>query len=289
MFCTFRSILVWAGIFYFVLATGCTGLFYQPSRDFFYAPEVEGFTKENISFLTGDGVDLDGWVFPAKAGERKGTVIHFHGNGQNMSAHFLFSAWLTENGFDVITFDYRGYGVSAGEPNPDGTAEDGKSVIEQVCNNPRFSRQPVFIFAQSLGGAVAIPAVAKAGHAGCVKGIVLDSTFASYRGIARRKLAQMWLTWPLQYPLSFLVSGDMDADKFINDLDVPILFVHAKNDPVVPYECGVELFEAYQKPEKAFWSVMAAEHTSAFASMEGGFRSRLVAWLDGVRKGSVAR
>jgi len=96
---------------------GCVGgLFYQPDRKIYDTPDRHGLKYEEVSFQSKDGTGLSGWFVPA-VGKPKGTVIHFHGNAQNMTAHFGFVSWLPEQGFNLFVFDYRGYGKSAGKPD----------------------------------------------------------------------------------------------------------------------------------------------------------------------------
>ena len=38
------------------------------------------------------------------------------GNGGNLAYHLGATAWLPEQGYQVLMFDYRGYGLSAGSP-----------------------------------------------------------------------------------------------------------------------------------------------------------------------------
>ena len=55
----------------------------------------------------------------------KGTVVHFHGNFGNLSNHFPLAVFLVKNGFDVLAFDYEGYGASQGHPSPKNIVNDG--------------------------------------------------------------------------------------------------------------------------------------------------------------------
>ena len=111
--------------------TGCTHLFFQPSGNIFSDPASDGFKYEAIKFASEDGTGLTGMFFPS-AGIPLGTVVHFHGNAQNMTAHYPYSAWLAKEGFNVFIFDYRGYGASGGIATLDGVVMDGKAALEQA-------------------------------------------------------------------------------------------------------------------------------------------------------------
>ena len=87
--------------------SGCAnGFFYRPSSVVYQTPKKDGYVYENVSFLSYDQTALHGWFIPA-VGEAKGTVIHFHGNAQNLSAHYSFVSWLPRVGYNLILFDNR--------------------------------------------------------------------------------------------------------------------------------------------------------------------------------------
>lgn len=224
-----------------LLLTACNSLFYHPDKISYSLPEqiAPNYMEHRIP-VGAQGENLHAWHF--RTGKvKKGTVLHFHGNAQNMSAHVFFVAWLLDEGYDLVTFDYRGYGKSDGEVNRANTVQDGVSVLKWAAAN--IESENLIVVGQSLGGAVALVAVAKS-EVRAVKKLVLDSTFHSYRKLAQRKLASFYLTWPLQWPLSFLVTDSYSPraslDKF-KEASLPIFIVHDDQDPVVPYSEGEQL------------------------------------------------
>ena len=82
---------------------GCTHLLFQPGNRVYLDPASAGIKYEVIKFVSGDGTALTGMFFPP-AGAVRATVVHFHGNAQNMTAHFPYSAWLAKEGFNVFVF-----------------------------------------------------------------------------------------------------------------------------------------------------------------------------------------
>ncbi len=257
-----------------LLLTGCNSLFYHPMVGTLTTPTALGLDFEDFFAESAPGVRLHFWRIAArKGGPRAGTVLHFHGNAENMTSHFLYVAWLAEAGYDVVAFDYRGYGASSGEPDREGLVEDARAALRVAA----AKGGDLFVVAQSLGGAVAVPAIVKEAPKS-LRAVALDSTFSSYRSVARAKLAEHWFSWPLQWPLSFLVSDDRsplaDAPKF----SWPVVVLHAPNDPVVPYAEARRLFAALGSPGKELWDVPGRGHTFAFSDAEEAqpFRERLV-------------
>jgi len=193
-----------------------------------------------------------------------------------MTSHFLYVYWLALEGWDVLAFDYRGYGASGGEKSLSGAVEDGRAALAYA--RAKAPGLPLAVIGQSLGGAVAVAALDRDGGGG-VAALVLDSTFASYRRVARDKLGRVWLTWPLQWPLSFLISERLAPERFIaRRKKIPLLMLHAPEDPVVPYNEGRRLYEAAAEP-KQFWNVSGSGHIQAFSEQGAEFRPRLLRFL----------
>jgi fermentation-respiration switch protein FrsA (DUF1100 family) len=136
------------------------------------------------------------------------------------------------------------------------------------------------VFGQSLGGAIAIYNVARSPYRQHIRALVVESAFASYRQIAREKLADFWLTWPLQYPLSWTVSDEYSPSKAVAGVSpIPLLIIHGDHDPIVPVGHGKRLFELAQEP-KQLWIVSGGGHIQAFQRQS--YRDRFVNYLTAV-------
>ena len=84
---------------------------------------------------------------------------------------------------------------------------------------------------------------------GPLKALVLDGVPASYRDMARYTLANVWLTWPLQMPLSWLMPDGDSAITAIPQLaGLPVLLYQSLDDEVVPLSNGVRLYQAAPPP-----------------------------------------
>ena len=263
----------------FLFLTSCNHLFYQPSEREFLTPAKINQAYQELTIETSDGVELSAWLLPTT--EKKfGTLVQFHGNAQNMTTHFLYVHWLVNFGFDVVVFDYRGYGLSGGFPSRKGLVDDGRAVIDYLATEQDSGQNGFFVLGQSLGGAVAVPSIALSGaeRMGKIRGVLLDSTFTSYRDIAQDKLADIWLTWPLQVPLSYLISDELSLQDYVHQLSMPVIVIHALEDTVVPYHFGEKIFQRIPSAQKQFWKVKRG-HVSALASPRSPFRPMLVQFL----------
>ena len=112
---------------------------------------------EEVWFKTSDGVRLYGWLFHSQAAPATAHVIYFHGNGGNLSYCDWVGKELAARGFDVLIFDYRGYGRSGGEPA--GERElyaDADAAYDFLTGERGVAPRSVVLYGQSLGTAAAI-------------------------------------------------------------------------------------------------------------------------------------
>lgn len=259
-----------------LLLGGCTGLFFQPMKQQVVDPASIGFTYRDVDFDAADGTRLHGWYFPAE-GPQQGSVLFLHGNAENISTHFANVAWLAKFGFAVFVFDYRGYGRSAGSPDLDGLHLDVAAALDALMRQPETDPDRIAVIGQSLGGALALTAIADSPMKNRLKAVIVEGAFTGYRAIAREKLAGFWLTWPLQVPLGWTIDdrySPLEAAARISP--VPLLIIVDEADQVIPPHHGEALFQAAGEP-KAIWRLPGSGHIQAFATVEN--RRRLVAYL----------
>ncbi|MBK9345889.1 MAG: alpha/beta hydrolase [Burkholderiales bacterium] len=246
-----------------LLASGCVqNVFYQPDRVVYDAPHHAGLAYERVAFASRDGTRLMNWFIPAAtapdARQAKGTVVHFHGNAQNMSSHWQFVGWLARRGYNVFVFDYRGYGDSAGHAELQGVYADSHSALDYVRSRADVDPTRLLVLGQSLGGTNAIAVVGSGNRAG-VRAMAIEATFSSYSAIASEKVPGT----------GWLMSDAYSAARHVGQLaPIPLLLIHGTADAVVPYHHSQRLLEAAQTP-KTLLTVEGGAHLDAFTPRFG--------------------
>ncbi|MFP5385951.1 MAG: alpha/beta hydrolase [Bacteriovoracia bacterium] len=262
------------------LLAGCSSLFYYPDRILYVQPERYNFTYEEITFHPQDGTELIGWFFPAKTKNVLGTVVQFHGNAQNMSAHFLTLSWIMDRGYNLFVFDYRGYGISDGSPDPDGVYQDSLAALEKGRDLwSKNGKGKFIIYGQSLGGAIAMKALEDYKDSSLVDLVVQESTFMSYQDIGFHKLKYS-LLFPFS-PLSYvLVSDKYATTKFVKRLTRPTLVIVAENDKVVDPKFGKEIYQTLTTPKKWFWNIPKTGHLEVYHDPKKPYRDDFIKLLE---------
>jgi len=261
------------------LLSACTGLVFQPQPGHRTTPAAASIPYEDVHFTAADGVALHGWFLPAAGdGSARGTIVQAHGNAQNISTHIASVAWLRERGYNVFAFDYRGYGRSEGSADMPGVHRDTVAALDAADRADRLPRERLVLLGQSLGGAIAIVVAARLPPERAPGALIADSAPRSYRAVAREQLAGSWLTWPLQVPLSWLITADYSALDAAGELPaIPKLFIGNERDRTIPFRHARELRAAASPPAEC-WRIARDGHITTFASSR--LREALLDWLE---------
>jgi fermentation-respiration switch protein FrsA (DUF1100 family) len=223
-------------------------LFYYPSKTVHYMPDQLSLAYEDVTFEASDGVKLSGWFLPTR-GAARGTVIHYHGNAENITGHFMLSCWLVQSAYNVFAFDYRGYGRSEGRVTRAGTIRDGHAALDYVLRRSDVDPRRVVAFGQSLGGAVATVVAAEREQ---IRAVVLDSTFSSYRRVGTLHLQKLLRWRRLSELIARLgLSDEYDPTDYIARIAPrPVLIIASAEDRICFAESSQELFVAAAEPKQ---------------------------------------
>jgi len=259
-----------------IFSSGCSFLFFYPEKKFFDNPYITQFSFKDVYFKSSDGVQLHGWYIKSK-GKKLGTILQLHGNAENISTHVNSVLWLALEGYDIFTFDYRGYGKSKGYPSIDGVHKDAMAALKTAMKLQDDNNNHFFVLGQSLGGAIAIYTVANSPYKNQIKAVIIDSAFSSYRAIAAEKIANLAIKGICQNSLALLFNDDYSPVKWIKKIyPVPVLIIHGENDRIVPPHHASAIYSEAEEP-KELWLIKDTSHIQAFADVN--VRKRLLEYL----------
>lgn len=257
-------------LFGFFLSS-CTNIIYQPDRYLHADPHAYGINFKEYYVRSYDGTRLLTWELKSKTPNPENLVLMFHGNAQNLSSHVFNLTWMLDKSTDIIIFDYRGYGLSEGTPYPKGVVEDGLKLLQVAYDKFKAGNYKRFIiYTQSLGGTIAMRALEEVPWRNEISLLVLDSSFRSPQDIAREKTRGL-LWW--------LISSEYTAEKSLTHLTMPLLVIHAPNDPVINYKFGLELYNLAPSTKKTFWRIENGYHGNVFFMNNGSYRDEFMSYI----------
>lgn len=233
-----------------LLLAGCGGnLMFLPMEKWAQNPARIGLDYEDVVLIHEQGLRLHGWWLPAE-GRARGTVYFLHGNAQNVSTHIMNVRWLPPAGFNVFLLDYRGYGLSDGEPELPEVLEDIQLGLDWLNDSGRLKDKPLIVLGQSLGASMSIPVLAREENAGRYHCLVSEAAFTGYRDIASDVMKRGWITWLLRPLVLPSMPEGIDPLDSIGQLGRPVLVMHSKEDEVISFAHGEALYQAATEPRE---------------------------------------
>jgi pimeloyl-ACP methyl ester carboxylesterase len=233
-----------------VLLLGCAAFVYglrwvesamtfRPSR--MAASQPTPADAENVWFNSADGTRLNGWFFPAHTKPELATIVFFHGNGGNISTVAWLAQRFADHRFNVLVFDYRGYGASDGAAAKEAELyADGDAAVDFVIKQKGIRPEQIALYGHSLGTAI----VADVASRRTVGAVVLESGFSSASSVASSALP-----WLPRF-LHFLGKNRFESARKLKTVKAPILIAHGDPDHTIPTSEAQLLYAAANEPKK---------------------------------------
>jgi fermentation-respiration switch protein FrsA (DUF1100 family) len=148
---------------------------------------------------------------------------------------------LASRGFDVLIFDYRGYGRSEGEPvGEQELYADADAAYDFLTKERGVAPGRLVLYGQSLGTAAAID-VASRRECGA---LVAESGLSSAADMAGAIMP--WLPGFVRG----LTKNKLDSASKIARVSCPVLVVHGSRDELIPVGQGKRLYDAAREPKR---------------------------------------
>lgn len=203
------------------------------------SPSDIGLSYESFTLPVDKNAFITGWLVPGRK-NRPGNrwhVLFCHGNGGTIGDLLEVANVITDLGFSITLFDYRGYGASTGCPSEANTIEDACVCYRYLVEQRGIPKDRLIWFGHSLGAAVACQAAA------LVSGgmLVMEGSFTSIPAMARLRYPRL----PVGLYCKFLY----DNLAAVGTVSIPVMVVHSREDQTCPFDHGQAIYAAAHEPK----------------------------------------
>lgn len=243
-----------------------------------YALKAEGDTPEEtvspdriepVEIHESDEVTLGAAYVHANVSPPRGYVLYFHGQCCNLNEHLGRAKRFANLGYDVLAFDYRGWGTSTDvEPDEPGILEDSKAALQWFTARTGVPRELMIYYGRSFGGATSIqlaevedPAV-----------LILESPFASVEAFKTDSSG-------MDFPARYVSKGGWDNVARIPHVHAAVLIFHGLADDFVRPEFSRQIFAAANEPKKLVL-VEGADHGNVPEKLGDAHAQLVHDWVD---------
>jgi len=164
--------------------------------------------------------------------EAKYTILYSHGNATDLGGLQHLQQNFYNHGYSIIIYDYSGYGRSEGVANEQQVYNDVQAVYDYLIDNEEIGPEQIISYGHSLGAAIATDLA----YNNAVAALILESPFTT--------AFRVKTIYPL-VPFDKFASTDK-----IESIHIPIFITHSKDDWIIPFWHGVELFNKANEPKK---------------------------------------
>lgn len=242
--------------------------------------------KQNVNVKSYDGLILDGILFKTADNHQYMILVH----GYNCDRYILLKQAyeFSKRGFNILLIDQRAYGKSEGEYTTFGFKEhlDLINWIEYISSIDEEAR--IGLYGVSMGAATVMLALGTKVN-DKVRFAIEDSGYSNLRDEMSmmiqlevkhgHKAILNSLNRTMINKLGYGLDDIRPVDA-LKENEIPICFVHAKNDPVVPYDMAKELYNA-NKGKKAFYPIDSDIH--AYTCYNDEYFDDLMEFIDKYR------
>ncbi|HVP11205.1 MAG TPA: alpha/beta fold hydrolase [Phycisphaerae bacterium] len=267
-------------LFLIAIVSGCSiqldSILLKPSADFRLRPADLNYTAE-ATVLTGANAAAVSTWYVKTSGTSKGCVVIIPGADANKGRYSLLLPIFVDKGWDVVLYDYPGFGDSPGTATFDGVMESTRAALDYA-----FRQHTVVVgFGVSMGTDVLARVAVDYPLAACI-----FESAGDLREIGSDLLAFQHAPAELGALADTVIaanaSEDFDLRRWIQEVRMPKLFLHSPDDTLTPWEKLWEIFKLAPQPKHLVTT--QGDHAEQVFVDPDLYRSLVNGWLDGALK-----
>lgn len=251
-------------------------------------PTVFGLDYEEVTFSSGDGLRLNGWLIPPpQAGNKRAVVVLCHGYPANRAEMLPHAQMLHAAGYTTLLFDFRALGESEGDICTAGMYEvaDLEGALDYLGSRADTRGLTVGVLGNSLGGAVGIMVAARDER---IRAVVSEGSYPDLEDAieARFRIAlgplakgialpiRLWAQrWIADHPRTV-------APKHVIGAISPraVMIVQGQRDLLVRWKDAVRMYEEAGEPRE-LWLMKNVHHARGMRDAPEEYARRVCAFF----------
>ncbi|UCD37626.1 MAG: alpha/beta fold hydrolase [Fidelibacterota bacterium] len=254
----------------------------KPDRKYIKYPGDFGLEYESVVIKTKDNYDLRGWYIKSQAGSAKGTIIFSGPDAGNMSYLLDPMPMFIHHGYNVLLFDYRGFGESQDfDIDPDILVypeflDDLHSVVDYVKAK---GEKKIILFGISMGAAIStgIP-----GQRDDILAVIADGAYTTLDEVVKlvnQKLLEEESDRRFKIPNDYPVSA-LPINAVRNYGNTSVFFLAGSDDKVTTPGMSMGLYKACSSMNKSLWIAANTMHGSIAHDYGQLYFDNILAFLD---------
>jgi pimeloyl-ACP methyl ester carboxylesterase len=257
----------------------------KPERDYRLRPENYALIYKELNVITNDGFKIKTWFFPAqdsvsynewkeawknpvkkeyklKYNEPRPTIIICNGDAGNMSFLIQYAKELVKHGYNVVTFDWRGFGESDNWKTDEDHLvyveylSDYNAVLDEVLKQAEVDDKRIGLYGFSTGAYLSFAIFSKRIETKAYVGRALLTNFESSVKLLKIKRPEKNIIIPENYPVELM------PEKIAGKIEKPCFLIVGELDDITPVSMSLEIFNSL-KGDKQLWVVKNATHGGA--------------------------
>ena len=261
----------------------------KPEREYKAKPSDYGIIYQEVVFQTRDSLQIKGWFYPAQdtsgiandligryfpvpsemkrslrrystiATVKRPTIVVCMADAGNMSDLIFYACHLCTRGFNVLTFDWRGFGESSDWPIDQDQLSyteflmDYDAAIEWVKKRPEVDSTRIGVFGCSTGAYLSFAMAAKRRDIAAFAGRALMTSFKDLLSVIGPLDPKRHFKAPPEYP------SNLEPTNAAENITIPVFLIVGEKDVRTPVWMSEKVFGKIRSP-KELWIVPNAEH-----------------------------
>lgn len=176
---------------------------------------------------------------------RRGVLLYFHGNMQNINHYAARADLFTSYGYEVWMPDYPGFGKSRGNLT-EAKLYNLAHIIYKLARS-KIGQDSIIVYGRSFGTGIA----AELGSQYKCKLLVLETPYFSIPDLAA--------TYAPIYPMESMCMLKLPTYLYLRSVSAPVIIFHGTDDGLIPYRSASKLKKELKAGDK-FVTILNGTH-----------------------------